>query len=227
MPNVRGLVSTLALCAALSVRPASADIYTFTDPSGVVHFTNIEPKGAHRKKWKTLYKTGPGKASALRGRCTRCDVVPATDRAKDRYERYDAYIREAAELYQIPEVLIRAVIKVESDYDPRVVSSAGARGLMQLMPDVCKDMRVGNVHEPRENILGGTRLLRVLANRFQGDLVLTVAAYHAGAGAVRKYDAIPPYQTTQLYVRLVLRQYYRYKAEAAKMLRTSERAATP
>jgi soluble lytic murein transglycosylase-like protein len=204
------------LVFVLAASTARADIYTYTSPDGVVHFTNLEPKGSHSKKWKKIYKTGPGKAAAVRGGCARCDVVPATDRSSERYTRYDDFIREACELYQIPEALVRAVIKVESDYDPRVVSSAGARGLMQLMPSAQKDMHVHSVHEPRENIFGGTRLLRVLANRFDGDLVLTIAAYHAGAGAVRKYGAIPPYETTQLYVRMVLKQYYRFKTNLAQ-----------
>lgn len=201
----------LALLSWTAVRPARADIYSYTDSNGVIHFTNIEPRGEHARKWKKIYKTGPGKAAALRGDCRRCDVVPARDRSPDRYSRYDAHILEAAELYQIPEALVRAVIKVESDYDPRVVSSAGARGLMQLMPAAARDMRVSNVHDPRENIFGGTRYLRILANRFEGDLVLTIAAYHAGPAAVARYRAVPPYETTQTYVRMVLREYYRYK----------------
>jgi soluble lytic murein transglycosylase-like protein len=106
---------------------------------------------------------------------------------------------------------------VESDYDPRVVSSAGARGLMQLMPAVEKDMRVGNVFDPRENILGGTRLLRVLANRYEGDLVLTIAAYHAGPGSLAKYgNQVPPYTNTRKYLRMVLDRYYQYKAAAER-----------
>ncbi len=195
---------------------ARADIYTYTSPDGTVHFTNLEPKGSHARRWKRIYMTGPGKASALRGGCTGCDFVPARDRSPERYNRYDQHIREAVELYQIPEPLVRAVIQVESNYDPRVVSSAGARGLMQLMPAAQKDMHVNDVHDPRENIFGGTRLLRVLANRFDGDFVLTIAAYHAGAGAVRKFGAIPPYETTQLYVRMVLKEYYRFKSKLAQ-----------
>lgn len=195
---------------------AAADIYTYTGPDGVVHFTNLEPRGTARKKWKRLYRTGPGKASAIRGACKHCDVVPATDRSPGRYARYDAHILEAADLYQIPESLVRAVIRVESDYDPRVVSSAGAKGLMQLMPSVVKDMRVRDVWDPRENILGGTRLLRILANKFDGDLALTIAAYHAGAGSVLKYGAVPPYETTQLYLKMVLKRYYREKQLATR-----------
>ena len=83
---------------------------------------------------------------------------------------------------------------------------------MQLMPDVQKEQHVEHVFDPRENILGGTRLLRLNANRFKGDLVLTIAAYHAGPGAVEKYHGVPPYETTQQYVKMVLKHYYKFKA---------------
>ena len=114
--------------------------------------------------------------------------------------------------------LIRAVIKVESDYDPRVVSSVGARGLMQLMPAVLQDMGVGDAHDPRKNILGGTRLLRILANRYDGDLVRTIAAYHAGPGSLARYgDTVPPYKNTRQYLSMVLDRYYQYVAEERKL----------
>jgi hypothetical protein len=194
---------------------ASADIYSYIDAEGVVHFTNVKPAGKGKGRWKKVVWEQPdrgSKASAARGGCERCDVVPSRDRSPDRFGRYDEYIAEAADLYKIPIPLIRAVIKVESDYDPRVVSSAGARGLMQLMPAAQDDMGVNNVHDPRENILGGTRLLRVLANRFDGDLVLTIAGYHAGAGAVSKYGKqVPPYQHTRQYLGMVLERYYQFR----------------
>ena len=203
--------------AALGIweRPAEADIYSYTDADGVIHFTNEKPRGNDRKRWKRVLREAPeyGKAAARRGTCQRCDVIPARDRSSERYSRYDEFIYEAAELYKIPVPLIRAVIKIESDYDPRVVSSMGARGLMQLMPEVAQDMGVRNVHDPRENVLGGTRMLRVLANRYDGDLVLTIAAYHCGMGSIKKYgDTVPPYKNTRRYVRLVLERYYEFKA---------------
>lgn len=214
---MRGIVRLLAMCAVLAVAgPAGADIYSWVDADGVVHFSN-RPAGG---KWKKVVRDDPAyrsKAAAERGSCERCDIVPARDRDPSRYSRYDDYIYEAAELYQIPPALIRAVIKVESDYDPRVVSSMNARGLMQLMPEVIQDMGVRNVHDPRENILGGTRLLRVLANRFDGDVVLTIAGYHAGMGALGRYgNNVPPYKNTRLYLKLVLKQYYRYKELEAR-----------
>jgi len=215
---VRGIARiAVAVLVAGFASPAVADIYQYTDADGVVHFTNVAPRGG---KWKKVVREDPAlhsKAAAERGDCERCDLVPARDRSPERYHRYDDYIYEAAELYQIPPALIRAVIKVESDYDPRVVSAMNARGLMQLMPEVIQDMGVRNVHDPRENILGGTRLLRVLANRFDGDLVLTIAGYHAGMGALAKYgNNVPPYQYTRAYLKMVLKQYYRYKELEAR-----------
>ena len=191
---------------------AVADIYSWTDKDGVVHFTNIRPRGAKARTWKRVMdEASVGKAAARRGRCERCDMVPASDRSPDRFSRYDAFIHEASQLYAIPVPLIRAVIKVESDYDPKVVSSMGARGLMQLMPAVVSDMGVTDVHDPRENILGGTRLLRVLANRYEGDLVRTIAAYHAGPGSLARYgDEVPPFPNTRRYLQMVLDRYQKY-----------------
>lgn len=219
------------LAALLGAGLAEAKIYTYTDAKGVVHYTNAAPAGkagpksGQRSPWKEL-AFGPGKAQSVSAAvssssiggsgssgcdASRASIVPARDRSPERYWRYDAYIAEASRLYAIPEALIRAVIKVESDYDPRVVSCAGAKGLMQLMPDTERSQHVEHVFDPRENILGGTRLLRVNANRWRGDLRRSIAAYHAGNGAVAKYHGVPPYQTTQTYVEMVLKQYERYR----------------
>jgi soluble lytic murein transglycosylase-like protein len=219
-------VGALAVAALLAPADAAADIWSYTDANGVVHFTNLGP----RKGWKRIYKTGPGKAAALRGDCKGCDKVPPRDRSSGRYVRFDEHIREASRLYQIPETLIRAVIRCESDFDPSVVSRAGARGLMQLMPSAQRDMRVGDVWDPRQNVLGGTRLLRVLANRFAGDLVKTIAGYHAGAGAVDRYRGVPPYETTHVYLKMVLKEYYDQRAKEARAAAVAPepaRAATP
>lgn len=202
----------LALAAAIALRAiaARADMYSYVDSGGVLHVTNVTPHGG---PWRLLYRTAPaGRGSAPRETCKGCDVVPATDRSPERFTRYDALVDEASSLYQIPPALIKGVIRAESDFDPRVVSSAGAEGLMQLMPDEAAAMHLTDVFDPRQNILGGARCLRVLANRYHGDLVLTLAGYNAGPGAVDKYNGIPPYQETQLYVRRVLKFYYQYRA---------------
>jgi soluble lytic murein transglycosylase-like protein len=204
---IAGAVVALSLVLGC---PADADIYSYTDKDGTVHFTNIRPKGKSSKKYKVYMKT-PARRKARPG------VVPVPARSTDpaRYSKYDASIREAARTFSIPEPFIRAVIRVESDYDPRVVSIAGAQGLMQLMPATAKRMNCKNPFDPHDNIMGGTRYLRHLANMFGGDMVLTIAGYHAGEGAVTKYGGVPPYSMTKDYIRKVLKFYYRYKKKAA------------
>lgn len=219
--NKKTRAAWVPLCALglvlVCIRPGSADLWTYKRGDEWV-ITDQKPKGEHAKRATVLYKQGPGKAqivsseSGVAGcKTSRADVVPAVDTSPERVHRYDAWIQEASRVYAIPEALIRAVMKTESDYDPRVVSCAGARGLMQLMPDVQTEQRVDDVFDPQQNIFGGVRLLRVLANRFQGDLIRTVAGYHAGPGAVLKYGGIPPYETTQRYVRIVVERYEKYK----------------
>ena len=177
-----------------------ADIYKKVDKDGVITFTNIPGSGGK------LYLKSSKKQAA---RWT--DLGQGT--ARERNNRYDGFIRQAASLYQIPEELVRAVIKVESDFDPRAVSPANARGLMQLMPATAERMMVTDVFDPRQNIFGGVRYLRVLANLFNGDLKLTLAGYNAGEHAVIRHGGIPPYEETQTYVRRVLGYYRRYRAE--------------
>lgn len=192
---------------------AAADVYSWTDDGGVVHFTNMKPRGG---KWKKVLDSAPPKGSkASDDRCPRCDKVGATDRSPERYHRYDPFIYEASELYRIPVPLIRAVIRVESDYDPHVVSAMDCKGLMQVHPDVQVDMGTpGDVFDPRNNIMTGTRLLRWLANRVDGDLVLTIAGYHAGLGSLAKFGyTVPPYAYTRQYLKMVLERYYQYKAQ--------------
>ena len=209
--------AAVPLARSLAPHGARADIYSYEE-NGIIHFTNIPPTGAGAHRWRVEWKSGPGKAAVVSGTSgvagcekSRADVVPARDTNPERYHRYDSHVAEAANVYALPEALLRAVIHVESDYDPRVVSCAGAKGLMQLMPDVQTEQKVTEVFDPRRNILGGARLLRWLANRFHGDLVLTIAGYHAGAGAVQKYGGVPPYETTQRYVYAVLQRYQTYK----------------
>jgi soluble lytic murein transglycosylase-like protein len=120
-------------------------------------------------------------------------------------------IQQAAKLYNIDANLVRAVIKVESNYHPRAISSAGAKGLMQLMPTISKELEVSDLFEPRQNIMAGTRYLRMLINQFKGNHKLVLAAYHAGPGIVSRRNAIP-YKTTERYVRRVVSEWLRYRA---------------
>ena len=129
-----------------------------------------------------------------------------------RAARFMGYIEEAAALYRLPKALILAVMKTESNFDPRATSPVGACGLMQLMPPTAAYMMVTDIYDPRQNILGGARYLRILANLFNGDLHLTAAAYNAGEGAVIRYGGIPPYKETMHYVQLVVERFERYQS---------------
>lgn len=120
---------------------------------------------------------------------------------------FESIIQKASAKYGVDADLVKAVIQNESAYDPEAVSSAGAMGLMQLMPATAASLGVENPLDPEENIEGGVKLLRELLNQFGGNLTNTVAAYNAGAGAVQQYGGVPPYQETQLYVNRVLSTY--------------------
>jgi len=182
-----------------------ADFFEYVDAEGVAHYTNV-PQG--NKSWRKL---------GFEGRRSRVIKTPEgqRDHSPERYSRYDAHLLEAARLYQLPIALLRAVVQVESDFDPNVVSVDGATGLMQLMPFTAEKMGVEKPFDPRQNILGGARFLRILANRWKGDLMKTVASYNAGPGAVERYDGVPPYGETRRYVNRVLTRYYAYRAQTS------------
>ncbi len=169
-----------------------ADIYKYTDKSGRVYFTD-RPK---HKKYKVIIRTRPKSYNAAL-------KVMAVNKKK-----HAPIILAAAKKYQVDAALIHAVIRAESAYDANAVSSAGAVGLMQLMPGTAKQYGATNRTNPKQNVFAGTRYLKYLMSLFPQDLKLAIAAYNAGENTVKRYkNKIPPYPETQKYVRRVLLFY--------------------
>jgi soluble lytic murein transglycosylase-like protein len=127
---------------------------------------------------------------------------------------YEPLIQEAAALHHVDPSLVRAVMRAESGFDAMAVSSAGAQGLMQLLPEVSEELGVTDPFDPRQNIFGGVRYLRWLLDRHNGDETLALASYNAGPGAVDTYAGVPPFPETQQYVRTITDRLARERAFA-------------
>ena len=121
--------------------------------------------------------------------------------------KYDNEIAQAAATYNLPEKLIASVMKQESNFNPNATSSAGAKGLMQLMPQTARFLGVTNPEDPEQNIMGGAKYLRQMLDKFDNNLSLALAAYNAGPGNVTKYNGIPPFKETQNYVKNITNYY--------------------
>lgn len=119
-------------------------------------------------------------------------------------EALESIFQKAADTYHISLNLLKAVAKAESDFDANCTSSSGAMGIMQLMPETAKELGVTNAYDPEENIMAGAKYLSENLSIYNNDISLSLAAYNAGRGAVKKYDGIPPYTETQNYVKKIL-----------------------
>lgn len=184
-------ISSLLLTVSSTL---SADIYKYVSPDGKVYYTD---RPSHQF-YKRIIRTRPSSYNW------------AVGRIRSNKQKYNDIIAKAASDYQIDEKLLHAVIQAESAYHAQAVSSAGAVGLMQLMPDTARRYGVRDRTDPEQNINGGTRYLRDLLAMFNSNLTLAVAAYNAGEGAVKKYNnSIPPYPETRNYVKQVLALYHR------------------
>lgn len=115
----------------------------------------------------------------------------------------EVYFQEASDTYGVPVALIKAVAKAESNFNSQAISSAGAQGVMQLMPSTAQGLGVTNAFDARENILGGTKYLAQMLTKYSGSVKLALAAYNAGSGNVDKYEGVPPFTETQNYVKKI------------------------
>ena len=168
---------------------ARADIYGFEDKDGVLHLSNVPVDTRYRLIQKETTKR------------VRESLY------ESRRKRYDAMIGQVARKSGLDPDLIRAVVDVESRFDPEAVSVKGAMGLMQLMPETAQGLGVKDPFNPLQNLEGGAEYLRMLLEKYAGQLTLALAAYNAGEKAVDLYQEIPPYPETQDYVRKVMRLY--------------------
>ena len=186
-----GLIVLFFVCP-----PASSDIYRYKDEKGVWHYSNIRSSRHYKLYMSRVSKKAP-------------KGIPARD-----VSTYDEFILLASNLFQVDRFLIKAIIRAESDFDCRAVSSKGAQGLMQLMPDTADEMEVKNPFDPKENILGGTRYVSLLLKRFSNNKTLALAAYNAGPKVVESSKGIPPYPETKTFVKRVMNYYQSYNGKS-------------
>jgi soluble lytic murein transglycosylase-like protein len=166
-------------------RDLQAEVYQYIDAKGTIALTNVPSDNRYR----------------------RIDLQPNRLHPVLSEEELEPMISRFSQQHQLHPALIRAVIKAESDFDPRAVSRAGAIGLMQLMPQTAVRLDVRDLYDPEDNIGGGTKYLRQLLDRFRGNLPLALAAYNAGEHVIDRYRTLPPFGETRQYVRKVLRYY--------------------
>jgi len=207
-----GFLKLTALFGLLVSLPVSATgIYKFTDADGRVHYSAEKPPvefGYERLSENCFYNSSSCDRNKVSAR-------PWSSEPLD-HSSFAGFIKEVAQDHSVDESLLRALIHVESGFNPYAISRAGARGLMQLMPPLLQEYKVSRPFDYRQNIIAGTRHLAYLLKRFNQNIALATAAYNAGEGAVRKYKAIPPYKETQNYVRKVHFLFKRYRMAALR-----------
>ena len=167
---------------------AFADFYRYKDENGKWHFTNVR--------------------SDIRYKFYMKEAIENPDAF---IKKYDSIIGQASEKFNLEPSLVKAVIKAESGFDHKAVSSKGARGLMQLMPDTANEMAVDDPYDPTQNIFGGTKYLSRLMERYDKKLEHVLAAYNAGPEKVDQYKGVPPYKETKTFIKRVLSYYEEFK----------------
>lgn len=198
----RAILLILLLSTFFWPAMAGATMYAYLDAKGVCHYKNV--KEVSTKGRYTIFSRKLSKPASRTSLAQGYDIHRADPQSLDRY------IQTAAINHQVDPLLIKAVIKAESNFDPKAVSAKGAQGLMQLMPATARELQVADPFDPLDNIVGGTKYLRSLLDSYDGDMTLSLAAYNAGPGNVK--NAIPNIPETRIYVAKVLDAYQSFRA---------------
>ncbi|OPY72271.1 MAG: Soluble lytic murein transglycosylase precursor [Syntrophorhabdus sp. PtaU1.Bin058] len=187
------LKAIIILCICLFPQYVFSAVYGYEDEQGTYHFTNMIPVG---KRFNV--------------------VIPERKRfappSESDNNSYDKMIMHHSSMNGVDPSLVKAVMKAESNFNPNAVSNKGAQGLMQLMPDTSRLMKVDNPFDPEENIRGGTKYLKLLDEIFEGNLELVLAAYNAGPQRVREHNMnVPPIEETKTFIKRVKHYYNKLK----------------
>lgn len=214
------------LLLVLPVMATAETIKRIQNTDGSVEFSNV---GANAGQHTIIYKSQSGEGfvfsdqkpqhgsfEILKYSCFACNpdskinwhTISLNNAA------YSAEVKRIAMKYEVDPALVRAVIHAESAFNVKALSNKGAQGLMQLMPGTAKDLGVRNAFDANQNIEGGVKYLAGLLKQFDGDIKLAIAAYNAGPNAVKKYNGIPPYAETKVYVERVGILHQRYRRES-------------
>lgn len=187
--NILFAVFLFTCLAVVSAVHAGSDIYKYVDSKGVLHFTNVPVACDYRMYvWK--------------------GALPAWST-----DQFDELIQIAAIEHDVPFPLLKALMKVESNFDPYAISRAGAQGLMQIMPATACELGISRPFDAGESINGGARYLRKLLTMFDNKVPLALAAYNAGPGTVSRFNRIPPIRETQEFVQRVMNYYQAFKKD--------------
>ncbi len=204
------LISTFGAMLLNIASISAATVYVYQDANG----TRIISDHINRSKGLTLIKKYSPK-STVRSLKHRSYSFSAGGIPTPKASKFDKTIFQIADQYKQDRALIKAIIQIESSFNPMAVSSQGAQGLMQLMPFTAKSYNIANPFNAADNIRGGTRYLTHLMKTYSNNVKLALAAYNAGETAVNKYNGIPPYPETQRYVKLVLALHKIYQKNPA------------